>query len=90
MQWVERIEFRRHARVPIINLTHKSGVECDVSLDMSEVNTSKVIQLFKEKCGTSVLFILSAFLKIYLYQLDIDKPFSGTIILLFQVQYYYL
>jgi hypothetical protein len=76
MVWVRRAELRRFARVPIINLVHKNGVECDVSLDMSAEATSVVVAHLKERCGPA-LFTLSAFLKVYLGQLGLDAPFTG-------------
>jgi DNA polymerase sigma len=76
MVWVRRAELRRFARVPIINLVHKNGVECDVSLDMSAEATSVVVAHMKERCGPA-LFTLSAFLKVYLGQLGLDAPFTG-------------
>uniref|UniRef100_A0A7S3HNA6 Uncharacterized protein n=1 Tax=Spumella elongata TaxID=89044 RepID=A0A7S3HNA6_9STRA len=76
MAWVQRIEFRKHARVPILNLTHRNGVECDVSLDMSQQATSLVVRSLLQRCGPA-LAKLSAFLKIYLNQLGLDAPFTG-------------
>mmetsp|Transcript_19668 Transcript_19668/g.42713 ORF Transcript_19668/g.42713 Transcript_19668/m.42713 type:complete len:355 (+) Transcript_19668:814-1878(+) len=76
MFWVQRIELRRHARVPIVNFLHLSGIECDLSLDMSAQATSVVIRNLHDSCGRS-LYVLSAFLKIYLGQLGLDKPFTG-------------
>eukprot|EP01032_Pedospumella_encystans_P007562 gene7561-9059_t len=76
MAWVQRIEFRKHARVPILNLTHKNGVECDVSLDMSQQATSLVVRSLLQRSGPA-LAKLSAFLKIYLNQLGLDAPFTG-------------
>jgi len=77
MGWIDKIELRRHARIPIINLLHKNGIECDISLEMSTANTSLVVQILKDRCGDSKLFILSSFLKVFLSQLDLDRPFTG-------------
>ena len=77
MGWIDKIELRRHARIPIINLLHKNGIECDISLEMSTANTSLVVQILKNRCGDSKLFILSSFLKVFLSQLDLDRPFTG-------------
>ena len=62
--------------MPILNLTHKNGVECDVSLDMSQQATSLVVHSLLQRCGPA-LAKLSAFLKIYLNQLGLDAPFTG-------------
>ena len=70
--------------MPILNLTHKNGVECDVSLDMSQQATSLVVRSLLQRSGPALaklsgpaLAKLSAFLKIYLNQLGLDAPFTG-------------
>lgn len=43
---------------------------------MSAQDTTAIVQSLKEKCRHA-LQILSSFLKVYLYQLGLDKPFTG-------------
>lgn len=43
MQWVEASEVRARAKVPIINLIHKNGVECDVSMEMDTTSATAII-----------------------------------------------
>eukprot|EP01032_Pedospumella_encystans_P007523 gene7523-9020_t len=75
-RWVQRIEYRPRARVPIINLSHRSGVECDISMDLPLQSTLHVVRALLQRCGPA-LAKLSAFLKIYLNQLGLDAPFTG-------------
>jgi hypothetical protein len=76
MDWTNKIDFRPRAKVPIINFFHSNSVECDVSIGLAAKDTSELVKSLKEKTGP-VLFVLSAFLKIYLNQLELDKPFTG-------------
>lgn len=76
MDWSDKIEFRSRAKVPIINLFHLNGVECDVSIGQAAKDTSELVAALKTKTGPA-LFVLSAFLKVFLAQLDLDKPFTG-------------
>jgi hypothetical protein len=46
MDWVETVQLRSKARVPIINLTHRCGVEIDVSLGISGEDTSHLVARF--------------------------------------------
>jgi hypothetical protein len=77
MDWVDKIEFRPRAKVPIINYYHRNSLECDVSIGQVAKDTSELVLSIKRKIKGNILFILSAFLKIYLYQLSLDKPFTG-------------
>jgi hypothetical protein len=76
MDWTNKIDYRPRAKVPIINFFHSNSVECDVSIGLAAKDTSELVKSLKEKTGP-VLFVLSAFLKIYLNQLELDKPFTG-------------
>lgn len=76
MNWLSRLELRSRARVPIINLQHKNGIECDISVGVSAQDTSHIVEELKMFCGPALL-ALSSFLKVFLYQFDLDKPFTG-------------
>ena len=76
MDWLRQVELRARARVPIINLFHLNSVECDVSIGLAARDTSELVKDLKERCGPA-LFVLSALLKVFLNQLDLDKPFTG-------------
>ena len=43
MGWVEEIELRKFARVPIICLVHKNGLQCDVSVGVKTGDTSRQV-----------------------------------------------
>lgn len=76
MDWSDRIDFRPRAKVPIINFHHLNSVECDVSIGLAAKDTSELVRGLKESTGPA-LFVLSSFLKVFLNQLDLDKPFTG-------------
>eukprot|EP01038_Epipyxis_sp_PR26KG_P008473 gene8473-11455_t len=76
MDWVQTIELRSKAKVPIINLVHRNGIECDISIGIPAKDTSVILQSLITLCGKS-LKILSNFLKVFLYQYELDKPFTG-------------
>lgn len=70
------LELRHRAKVPIIALTHRSAVDCDLSLGLNESETLHLTQAMVNTCGAA-LYHLSAFLKVFLQQLHLDKPFTG-------------
>eukprot|EP01037_Dinobryon_pediforme_P033116 gene33116-38407_t len=76
MDWVRSLEFRSKAKVPIINFTHKNGLQCDLSVGISAQDTSEVVRKIKDICGPSFA-PLAAFLKVLLWQQNLDKPFTG-------------
>jgi hypothetical protein len=45
LDYIRALEFRSHARVPIINLIHKGDIECDISIGLSQQKTNNLIQL---------------------------------------------
>ena len=47
MDWSDKIEFRSRAKVPIINLFHLNGVECDVSIGQAAKDTSELVAALK-------------------------------------------
>jgi hypothetical protein len=77
MDWIDKIEFRHRAKVPIINYHHRNSIECDISIGQIAKDTSELVLSIKQNIKGNILFILSAFLKIFLYQLSLDKPFTG-------------
>ena len=93
MDWVESLEFRGKARVPIICMKHASSVSCDISVGESGRDMEDFVErLIHDKrfpvesrgCGSgrrkmSQFFVLSSFLKLFLNLLDLDKPFYGGI-----------
>ena len=74
--WAHKTDLWRRARVPIIHLTHRNSVQCDVCIDMPQHSTVVVVRGLQERSGPA-LFVLSAFLKIFLKQLSLDMPFTG-------------
>ncbi len=79
MGWVQRMEYRSRARVPIINLTHKSGVECDIGLGVDATDTSAQVDAMRRRFYPEQFKVVSMFLKLLLYQHDYDMPFTGGI-----------
>ena len=77
LHWARTIELRGRAKVPIINLTHRSGVECDISFGLAANDTTAVVQALRDKAGMDVFYPVSSFLKVFLAFLDLDKPFTG-------------
>ncbi len=77
MSWMKAGEFRRRARVPIISLLHSNGIQCDVSIRTA--SNSKLIDSMKNAYNAELFVALASFLKIFLGQLELDKPFTGGI-----------
>jgi hypothetical protein len=77
MSWMKAGEFRRRARVPIISLLHSNGIQCDVSIRTA--SNSKLIDSMKNAYHPELFTALASFLKIFLGQLELDKPFTGGI-----------
>lgn len=78
LDWAEEMEVRARARVPIINLVHRGGVECDISLGISGSSTSVLVERARNIPGyKDAFFTVSAFLKCFLHMLVLDKPFTG-------------
>lgn len=78
MGWLERIEFRSRARVPIINLTHKCDIECDIGLGVDAEDTTAHVNLMR-RCYSKEFRVVAFFLKMLLHHYDLDKPFTGGI-----------
>ena len=76
MDWMSEGEFRRKAKVPIIYLTHRSGVGCDVSLGVTAQDTSSLVSQLKA-IDADAFVVVSSFLKVFLHLLALDKPFTG-------------
>mmetsp|Transcript_20350 Transcript_20350/g.28059 ORF Transcript_20350/g.28059 Transcript_20350/m.28059 type:complete len:1304 (+) Transcript_20350:496-4407(+) len=76
MDWVQAVDFRCKAKVPIINFLHKNGLQCDLSIGVTAQDTSEVVQRLKDSCGPSFA-PLTAVLKILLLQHNLDKPYTG-------------
>lgn len=74
--WMDKLEVRSGAKIPIVNF-FTNGVEVDVSLQGigSEKNTHFVEQSVQLYGRT--LINLATVLKMFLQQLDMDKPFTG-------------
>jgi hypothetical protein len=53
LDYIRALEFRSHARVPIINLIHKGDIECDISLGLSQQKTNNLIQLLSYQHSVS-------------------------------------
>jgi len=73
---VQTTELRRHARVPIINLTTQFGFECDICLgghNGTDTSTYASSQVSRYRSFGPVILVL----KILLSQADLDKPFTG-------------
>lgn len=77
LHWVQAIELRARAKVPIINLAHRCGVECDISFGLAADDTTAVVQALRDKAEMRVFYPVSSFLKVFLASLDLDKPFTG-------------
>ena len=77
MSWMKAGEFRRRARVPIISLLHSNGIQCDVSIGTA--CNSKLIDSMKNAYNPELFVAIASFLKIFLGQLELDKPFTGGI-----------
>ena len=76
MDWMSEGEFRHKAKVPIIYMTHRSGVGCDVSLGVTAQDTSALVSQLKA-IDADAFVVVSNFLKVFLHLLALDKPFSG-------------
>mmetsp|Transcript_20344 Transcript_20344/g.29212 ORF Transcript_20344/g.29212 Transcript_20344/m.29212 type:complete len:631 (+) Transcript_20344:50-1942(+) len=80
MDWVSNLEVRSKARVPIINTTHRAGIELDVSLGLPNSDTSALVARISTVSGYQHAFrVVSSFLKVFLHQMYLDKPFTGGI-----------
>ena len=79
MGWCSQMEVRAKARVPIIALTHRSGVSVDISLGVAAEDHTTTVKQMIQSCGFLDFFPLCSFLKIFLAQLDLDKPYIGGI-----------
>ena len=79
LDWAEQMEVRSRAKVPIINVMHRGGVEIDISLGISGSSTSAVVEKISniENGYKDLFFTVSSFLKCFLHQLRLDKPYSG-------------
>ena len=76
MDWVYEIELRSRAKVPIISMTHRNRITCDISLGIQSKDTTDIVMLFKNNSG--IYFTpLSTFLKVFLSLYDLDQPFTG-------------
>jgi len=72
------IHVRKHARVPIICMTTRSGFDTDIALGgHNGTDTSHYVRKLVDKYGKNSFATVVLFLKILLQQADLDKPFSG-------------
>lgn len=78
MDWMEEGEFRSKAKVPIIYITHRSGIGCDISMGVTAQDTTELVKALKSIDGDAFV-VLSAFLKTFLFLLALDKPYTGGI-----------
>ncbi len=78
MAWNEASELRSKARVPIVTLMHRSGISCDISLGVDSDELTVVVRELIH-IGKDAFFPLCSFLKVFLNQLNLDKPFNGGI-----------
>ena len=76
LPWAGASELRRHARVPIINIQHRCGLELDVSVGVTAQDTSDLVS-YLSSIHPETFRRLSGFLKVFLAQLHLDKPFTG-------------
>ena len=88
LQWVAEIELRKFARVPIICLVHRNGLQCDISVGVKTGDTSRQVAAMQamapapppaSSSSSSPFYALCAFLKVFLAGLGLDKPFTGGI-----------
>jgi len=79
MGWCIDLDVRLKARVPIIALKHRCGLSVDISLGVAaEDHTTTVRQMIQSSTITE-FFPICSFLKVFLAQLDLDKPFIGGV-----------
>jgi hypothetical protein len=78
MDWMTEVEFRSKAKVPIIYITHRSGIGCDVSMGVTAEDTTQLVLALKD-IDADAFLILSTFLKVFLNLLALDKPYNGGI-----------
>jgi hypothetical protein len=76
LDWMLEGEFRSKAKVPIIYITHRSGIGIDVSMGVTAEDTTALVAQLKGIDAESFV-VLSSFLKAFLFLLSLDKPFSG-------------
>lgn len=76
LDWVSDGECRSKAKVPIIYITHRSGIGCDVSMGVTAGDTSALVKTLKDIDSESFI-VLAAFLKVFLSLLSLDKPYTG-------------
>jgi hypothetical protein len=90
LHWVAEIELRKFARVPIICLVHRNGLQCDISVGVKAGDTSRQVAAMQAMApppppplpaasAVSPFHALCAFLKVFLAGLGLDKPFTGGI-----------
>jgi len=66
MDWMQAVDFRCKAKVPIINFLHKNGLQCDLSIGVTAQDTSEVVQRLKDSCGPTFA-PLTAVLKVFIF-----------------------
>jgi len=73
---VQNLFVRKRARVPIINLTTRSGIDCDIALGgHNGTDTSKFAAIWIKRHNAFATVVI--LLKLLLRQSDLDKPFTG-------------
>jgi len=79
MGWCVEMQVRAKARIPIIALKHRCGLSVDISLGVAAQDHCTAVSQLVYSCGFDNFFPLCSLLKVFLAQLDLDKPFSGGI-----------
>ena len=78
MDWMAEGEFRSKAKVPIIYITHRSSISCDISMGVTAQDTTDLVHSLKA-IDADAFVVLASFLKVFLFLLSLDKPFCGGI-----------
>jgi len=79
MGWCVEMQVRAKARIPIIAFKHRCGLSVDISLGVAAQDHCTAVSQLVYSCGFDNFFPLCSLLKVFLAQLDLDKPFSGGI-----------
>jgi len=78
--WIVASEYLFRASVPIIDFTHLSGIEVDVSIDEPTLDALPLYSFISDNLSDhnrSALYTVLAFMKVFLNQQSLDKPFTG-------------
>lgn len=79
MGWCMDLDVRLKARVPIIALKHRCGLSVDISLGVAAEDHTTTVRQMIQSSSFREFFPICSFLKIFLAQLDLDKPYIGGV-----------